>query len=329
MPPATVPRNLLRDIASGTTAPVFDRTLMLGGRAVRQIGTDARLVPMMTAALDHLVVANSGREADLTVVCTIAGKGDIRAIASERTWTHSQVRVDSIQLLDCAGRFGVHAITDMETARDFEIGTPMRQLLHWWAVDTGNLLLHSAAVGTPGGGLLLAGVGGSGKSTMAAACLGSSLRVAGDDIVLVEPGPAPRVHSVYSSIKLDQDALARLSWGSRPGTFEVERRGGPHRKSMLLPATADPTVLVSEFPLRAIVLPRVTSSNISRLAEASPGEAMNALAPTTVLLLRGHEQRVFRHIAELVRSLPAFTLELGRDLDAIPGLLASAIDGAS
>ena len=139
-------RVILEHVLAGATTPAFDRTFRLGGSQVRQVCTDASLVPMMTTAFRHLDSSIGPRPVDLTVVCMTATPADIAALAGQRNWTHSQVRADSVQLLDVPGRLGVHAVTDMASARDFEVGTPMRQLLHWWVVQSGSLLVHAARV---------------------------------------------------------------------------------------------------------------------------------------------------------------------------------------
>jgi hypothetical protein len=312
------------DVIRGEGVGAFDRTFLLACRRVRQVCLDSRLIPMMTRALHHLPVASGVSVPHLTVICTIASADAVAALGAERHWTHSQVRADATQLLDIDGRIGVHAVTDLAIARDFEVGTPMRQLLHWWAAANGRCLVHAAAVGVASGGVLLAGAGGSGKSSTAAACLGSSLRVAGDDIVLIEPGGAPRAHSIYSSLKLDLPSVQRLSYVGGVA-LATKSQPEPGEKLVLLPGLRHPEQLIADIPLRAIVLLRITQRARSHITPAAPNEALMALAPSSLFLLRGHEARVFRHLVALVRTLPAVTLELGQDVDQIPRLLESII----
>jgi hypothetical protein len=95
----------------------------------------------------------------------------------------------------------------------WEIVSPFRPLLHCWFRSQGIQLLHAAAVGTQEGGLLLAGRGGSGKSTTALACLNSSLRYLSDDFCTI--GQQDGVYSafgLYATAKLEgPEDLARLS----------------------------------------------------------------------------------------------------------------------
>jgi hypothetical protein len=50
----------------------------------------------------------------------------------------------------------------------------------------------------------------------------------------------------------------------------------------------------------------------------SPVEALKALAPSTLFQLIGASQKDLRAMAELVRKVPCYRLELGTDLAAIP-----------
>jgi hypothetical protein len=48
---------------------------------------------------------------------------------------------------------------------------------------------------------------------------------------------------------------------------------------------------------------------------------MRTLAPTTVYLHAGARDETFRMLAGIVRRVPCHVLDLGEDLDAIPGVI--------
>ena len=74
-------------------------------------------------------------------------------------------------------------------------------------LSRGGALLHSAAVGTLNGGVLIAGPSGSGKSTTALACQEAGLGFTSDDYVLVSAGGPPTVHMAYSTAKVVRASL--------------------------------------------------------------------------------------------------------------------------
>jgi hypothetical protein len=60
-----------------------------------------------------------------------------------------------------------------------------------------------------------------------------------------------------------------------------------------------------------LVVPRIVATGVTRLHLCSGGEALRALAPTTILQLAGDNGAVLAPLADLARRLPAYVLELG------------------
>jgi hypothetical protein len=101
----------------------------------------------------------------------------------------------------------------------------------------------------------------------------------------------------------------------------------PHgdEKGVAILSELVPQQMATSFPLRAVIVPRV-AGGISRLRRIRGGEALRALAPTTLLQLPGGGASAFAEVADLVRRLPAWSLELGDDRAEIPQLVARAIE---
>ncbi len=71
------------------------------------------------------------------------------------------------------------------------------------------------------------------------------------------------------------------------------------------------------------MLPRVTAAAQASVRRATKGEALLALAPSSIVLFApspGAEG--MRHLARLVASVPTYWLDLGANLDSIPRALA-------
>jgi hypothetical protein len=207
---------------------------------------------------------------------------------------------------------------DARALPEWEDSCPLRDILHWHSAPASWLLLHAAGVGIDGTGVLLAGAGGSGKSTTTAACVLAGLQTTGDDFVVVDP-QRRRADALYDTIKLDDAALQTLpAWQSAVAN--------PHRpadqKARLHVGLARPAALArGGFALKAILLPHVAGAAHSSIAPASAAEALRALAPSTMFLLRGGARAAMLKTTALLRGLPAFHLALGRD----PMEAASAI----
>jgi len=248
------------------------------------------------------------------------GRGAIAEATNATIRTAFMVGSSSLSMLDLERGRGFLRSRDAQALPWYERAAPFRTLLHWMLESRGRRLVHAAAVGTSDGGALLAGRGGSGKSTTAMLCVEQGFLYAGDDYVGFSLGDAPSAHAIYSSAKLSASSLQWLAFVA-PAIL-VPPDG--EEKAVALLAKVVPEQITAAMPLRAVIVPRVTGSN--QLRRIRGGEALRALAPTTLLQLPGGGAGAFAEVAELVRTLPCWSLELGDDRAAIPGLVARAIE---
>jgi len=198
---------------------------------------------------------------------------------------------------------------------------PIRQILFWWLGSGGCLQVHGASIGTPAGGVLIVGKGGSGKSTVALSSLGSELLYAGDDYVAVRVEPSPRVESLYSSGKLEPDHVHTLLPHLLPLLANPDRIDS--EKAVLYVQQHFPEQTTSGFPLRAVLVPKVApGQRESRIVETSRAAAFAALAPSTILQLHTADSDAFAMMSRLIELVPCYGLELGSDVAAIPETIA-------
>jgi hypothetical protein len=220
-------------------------------------------------------------------------------------------------ILDMNTRCALVWLADAGRLPAWESAAPFKQILQWSMVDTHLSMLHAGAVTDSRHGVLLAGPGGSGKSTTVAACLQAGLRVCGDDLLVVSRSRRGWfAHALYDAIKLFPEAaipapslLAQAPW----------RACGDKRLIRYSDAAAG--ALAPSTPLRALLQCQVTGRVGSRLIPVAPQEMLKAIAPSTVFMLRGREAHLLKEAGALVRSLPCMRLELGADPAGAAALL--------
>ena len=238
-------------------------------------------------------------------------RGNARAFSDERFSLSFERRTDVFSAVDNERGLAIYWTRDADALPNFTTAAPMQRLLQGWLRARGLFVLHAAAIGRADAGLLLAGRSGSGKSTTALLALESDWLYAGDDYALVQDEPSAHVHSLYSSAKLNADALDRLpalrTSVSNPEHLHKE-------KALLFLDIGAPDKLARGFPLRAIVLPYVARQRDSVVTPASPLAAYRAIGPDTAFTMLGGDARgVLRTIRNLVHQLPCYTLALGTD----------------
>ncbi|HEY8155182.1 MAG TPA: hypothetical protein VII72_13735 [Myxococcota bacterium] len=222
----------------------------------------------------------------------------VRLDEDTRTW----------QVFDRARRRAAIWTEDASRLPDWEQSFPLRTLLNWLLAPSPASLAHAAVVCDGERGLLLAGPGGSGKSTTTVACLEIGMQTCGDDFVAVTGGAAPRAHALFDTVKLDERSLALFPHLAPHAVGPGPARGSKARihLSELCPARLRPSC-----SLAAIVVPRVAPGEPTRVAPLAKTAALRALVPSTVFLTRGAELETAAKLGALVRTLPTWDLCIG------------------
>jgi hypothetical protein len=326
-----------------------DHFVAIDGHTIRFRFAGDALVPALTPALSHLAAAP--RAAELTVCIwdsastgvawppmpwfrapghvdsrgrqidnVYTPRGDVRGYSNDRIAMH--VGDELFSLLDLARNLAVYWCRDVAHLPLWERGAPLRSILHWWLRARGLQLVHAAAVGTPNGAVLLAGKGGSGKSTTALTSLNDGLLYLSDDYSLVQLDPAPTVHSIYNTAKVRPDNLERVPH-LRDAVVNRDALGS--EKALFFVHRQFPERIVRRLPIRAILLPRVTGLPDTTIESASPRDSLAALSLSTLHQLAGSGRELLQTIARLVAAVPSHHLHLGTDLAQIPTALAAVV----
>jgi len=317
--------------AARVTGGVVERMFMLGERRVLLRFAGAPLIPLVVRALAHREVPLDGK-AELTVCLfdsestrtpmppppwsleQYTGLGDIEGYNNERVQVTYGPGVDILQCLDRDRSLALYWTPSYRLIPWWEQVSPLRFILNWWLRDGALQPVHAAAVGTASGGVLITGPSGSGKSTATLACLGSGLRYAGDDYVLVRTASSPHVYSLYSTAKIAADNLHRFPHLA-PRVSNAERLGS--EKAFLFLNEQHSAQMVAGFPIRAILIAKFSGLRDAAVQPATAIAALQALTPT-VEHMRGTRRQTLEKILRLVKSVPFYTLLPGTDLAQIP-----------
>ncbi len=324
--------------AAAEAGGTAERSFRIAGHAVRLRFAGADPAPF-TEALEHLACGPAPEPALTVCVFDTASTrtlpppapwrpdevreaGVIESLSGERFRTVLQLATETLTMLDRERGVAICWVRDAAALPMPERAAPLRRLLQGWLADRGLMLVHGGAVGTPRGGVLLTGPGGSGKSNAALACLEAGLLYAGDDYCALSPRPEPRVHSLYSTGKTHPADLARLPFlvpmVANPATAAEE-------KAVYFLHRHVPERLSGGFPLRAILLPVVSPGAGTSLAPVTRGTTLRALAPTSVLLAPQVGATTLAALAACVRGVPTFALRVGSDPARVPERISSLL----
>jgi hypothetical protein len=243
------------------------------------------------------------------------GRGEIRWLASPTTAGAWQESGPMLLAWDAEAETVSGWIGASARLPAWERAAPLRVALNWALRGPRRALAHAAEVGSTGGpGLLIAGPGGSGKSTTALSWLLAGGDFAGDDYVLVDldARDAPTAAPIYATAKADAAALTLLPGLAESAAVGEDEYAG---KSILDVRKLRPGQPSGPIPIVAIVVPRVTDRGRPEVRPIAAATALKSLAPSSMLQLPG-ESGGLSVLAALVRDLPSFEIELARDAAA-------------
>jgi hypothetical protein len=309
----------------------MERSYSIAGQHIKLVFCSERLVDLFSPALEHLAVEPTG-QADLTVrlwdsvstgtemppppwstpnyirLSQVFTECDGRFYSSFKLWTNA------LTLLDSVRGEALFWTRDAGAFNPYESGIPLRDLFHWWSV-------------------LIVGPSGSGKSTSSLACLAAGLDYVGDDYCILDNESRPRVHSLYSSARIDGRGVQQLA-AVRGSLINHERL--EQEKGLLLLNRRFREQLLRQMPVSAITVPEIQVGAATRAEPISPTRALRALAPSSLFQLAGasgFERRdraaAFRRIAKLVKEVPSFRLVLGGNPLDVPPVVKSILDGSA
>ncbi len=227
----------------------------------------------------------------------------------------------SICLLDLQEEKGIFCTSSPRKLKNYERGRPFLNILYPWLKSKNFRIIHAAAVGFDQNGLILGGVGGSGKSTTSLAAFGHGMEFGGDDYVIYSP--ENKGYCLYNSAMVDDDSIKRQTWLD-PSSFDMKNNFS--EKINLFLQQIAPQRILKEYNIKAIVLPRINQTEFSSLSNISPMQALKLLAPSTILQLCWVEQVELSDLGSLVQKVPCYQLNLGTNLTQTTALLHKILE---
>jgi hypothetical protein len=262
------------------------------------------------------------------------GTNPVARLRSERACVLAAAGTGAVTAAEPNAGEAIFYLPDVGRIAASERAAPLREALQLLMAPRGRWMTHAGAVGRDGRGVLLVGRGGSGKSTLALSCALAGMEIVADDYVLLESGSPPVAHAMQSTAKLTEDSAERL--GLAEGSIDDHgfepTLEGPAKALVDIRALA-PGRLRGALRIGALVAPVLPvarsrlvthgATNRERTAFSSRSEpslrpvsaarGLRAVAPSTIVQSGFQGAPSLAALADLVRQVPCYALELGSD----------------
>jgi hypothetical protein len=189
----------------------------------------------------------------------------------------------------------------------------------------GKFNVHAAGFGVNGRSVLLPGTTGAGKSTLTIALLRGGLDLLGDDMAFLEEEQSGELRTLAFPENIDiTDGTAGFFEELRPLLDQVKHPGWP--KHEIRPAEYFQSRIAWKSRPAAIVFPQISQHFESTLEPMDSDAAFLELAPNVLLTDAVSTRAHFEMLARLVRSVPSYRLNTGRDFDRIPQMVRELLE---
>lgn len=327
--PDTFLNSFVENYAEKTESVSADKHFTLASDTIRISSSSKNFLDYFTAGLRHLETTNTQSQLHILIVDHKTSKmslpkpfwnqADIDPLSGnvlnlpDRYYVNCNNINNTLTFIDYDLKTAIFWADDISAIPEWEKGFPFRTLLFNWFYKKNYLFIHAAGISKSTSGVLLTGKGGSGKSTTALACLQSSLLYAGDDYIMVDPENCIG-YSLYNIGKLEAHNVFRFPEFKK---FIVNEHALDTEKGRLFVSDFYPEKIIKQFTIKAILLPKYTGLTETTIKHASKADAMKAMAPSSIWLLRTDAEMV-KKIASLIRKLPCYWLYTGTNLQQIP-----------
>lgn len=321
-------------LSSASHAGVIQRLYRVAGFTLCLKFAGDALVEKLTNALSHLEI-ESAETSDLTICIWDSSpllfpwssqhydmRGEVIGYNTDRIHTVVDVPTKALNVLDRERNLALYWVRDLEKLPWWVSGSPLQLIIHWWMKGQGIQLTHAAAVGFGNSGVLLAGKGGSGKSTTTLACMKAGMKYVSEDYCLVSSLPDIWAHSIYNSAKLENPTLV---WFPELGTHVTNKNRAKEEKAFLFHQKFQPEKILLSCRLKALLSLKIEKCEKSWMEPIGVHEALTALSISTLWQLTHTGPTVFNHLKAIAEKLPRYLLHLGSNPMQAPEFIGTLL----
>lgn len=298
--------------------------------------TTLSLEKKLTKAFDHLKIKPVA-QSDLTVFLwdtsypnrrlprldwNLIRSNGYRGYFTPPFYFHYFESIHALSILNTKENKAYYIVRDTERLPWWVSGSPLQVILHTWLQGKGMQLTHTAAISNGKDALLLAGKGGSGKSTTTLAALQNGFYYIAEDYAILAPGKTPQVFSIYQSAKWKLETRKRFPFYDR---FIENPETADHEKALIYYQEIFPQQIKLSSQIKGIISLEIGKSVKPLLKTSDLQSTLKNLMMSTLAQLPFSHEDTMPLLKEVSSKVPCYHLTLGSDMDANLQLIGQLI----
>jgi hypothetical protein len=182
-------------------------------------------------------------------------------------------------------------------------------------------LVHAAAVGIDGQGVLICARGGSGKSTLAVSAMLDGFQYVSDDYLILSKTDRLYAYPIYSVINLSPDIYPKMK--SLQAEYMYDSYYNP---KCTMNINAHRERVVKKLPINWVIFPQITDEKVPAIKPMNKGKAIVQLVHSTISQTNDYlNTGTVKKLVSLVSDKDFYQINLSPDLDANVQLLRQFI----
>jgi hypothetical protein len=255
-------------------------------------------------------------------------RGKIDLLTNERFRAAYLMDARFLSLLDHDEKKAIVCIHELTKIPAYEWAAPLKHIFSWILRKNNIYLVHSAAIGTQDGALLIIGLSGYGKSSTAINGILNGLNYFGDDLCAISTkSNEVLIHSIYSSGKIFNEDFAKL-----PALFNIRFKQDPqsnYEKEIVFFANNNNFSVKLKDKIVAVAFPHKDPKLNIGFEKTSYAKALSLICPPTKFILSEPDNEIYLTIAPLLKRLPCYRFNLGNNRTKIPEAISELINSVS
>ena len=172
-------------------------------------------------------------------------------------------------------------------------------------------LVHSAAVGIDGKGVLICAKGGSGKSTLSVSCLTNDFQYVADDYLILNKTNNLSALPIYSIITLSEHIYKQM-----PNLKSEFMCNNYNNTKYVLNISSYDNKVINSLPIKAIVFPNIKNLEEPIIEKTDKNRALTQFVFSTARQMYNDKNpQYIKLLISFIKDLDFYQINLSQDLD--------------